>query len=92
MHKCAHTDRQRERDRCDFIHVCLILTHPVKLAISLFSMIDVLLSGIYAFITLKENVAKSTTDIITDLRVLVKNNIASYAIPDIIQVWRLLIR
>ncbi|KAK2141361.1 hypothetical protein LSH36_1111g01020 [Paralvinella palmiformis] len=44
--------------------------------------------GIYAFITLKENVAKSTTDIITDLRVLVKNNIASYAIPDIIQVTK----
>ncbi|KAG1685095.1 Acetyl-coenzyme A synthetase 2-like, mitochondrial [Nymphon striatum] len=42
--------------------------------------------SVYAYIILKDNVHKSTEAIVQDLRESVKSNIASYAIPDYIQI------
>ena len=38
--------------------------------------------GIYAFLSLKENVSESKEDIIKELKALVKSKIAAYAIPE----------
>jgi acetyl-CoA synthetase len=42
---------------------------------------DILGEGIYAFVTLKDNVKKSEIEIIEDLKKLVKKQISGYAVP-----------
>ena len=43
-------------------------------------------SGIYAYITLKERVSLSDEEIENDLRQMVKEKIAAYAVPEMMQV------
>lgn len=40
----------------------------------------------YAFVILKDDVTESDEDIIKELKALVRQKIAAYAVPDIIQV------
>ena len=42
----------------------------------------------YAYVTLKEHVTKSSDEIIKELRATVKQKIASYAVPEMMQVRR----
>ena len=43
-------------------------------------------SGIYAYVVLKENVTEPESDIIKELKDSVKKNVASFAVPDRVQV------
>ena len=49
-------------------------------------------TGVYAYVTLKEGVTESQEHIIQELRTLVKQHIASYAVPEMVQVGALLAR
>ena len=49
-------------------------------------LFSITLLGIYAYITLKEDITESEEDIIKQLRALVKKKIAGYAVPEIVQV------
>ena len=43
-------------------------------------------TGVYAFVTLKEEVSEPIDQIIKELKVTVKEQIAAYAVPEMIQV------
>jgi acyl-coenzyme A synthetase/AMP-(fatty) acid ligase len=55
-------------------------------------MSSVLYTGIYAFVTLKERLDESEDEIKSELRQLVREQIAAYAVPDVIQVTDLTMR
>ena len=43
-------------------------------------------AGVYAFVTLKDKVTEKNADILIQLRKLVRNQLAAYAVPEKIQV------
>ena len=45
-----------------------------------------LYSGVYAYVTLKEDITEPPEDIIQELKTMVKSHIASYAVPQMVQV------
>ncbi|XP_030854852.1 acetyl-coenzyme A synthetase 2-like, mitochondrial [Strongylocentrotus purpuratus] len=47
---------------------------------------DIKGEGVYAYVTLKDDVTESEGDIIKELKALVRQKIAAYAVPDIIQI------
>ncbi len=44
------------------------------------------MTGVYAFITLKDHVTEPTDQIVQELKATVRQKIAAYAVPEIIQV------
>ena len=47
---------------------------------------DLAAAGVYAYITLKEHVTEPHEQIEAEMRAVVKQKIASYAVPDMMQV------
>lgn len=45
-----------------------------------------MLSGVYAYVTLKEEVQKTNEEITEELKALVKKQIGSFAVPECMQV------
>ena len=43
-------------------------------------------SGVYAYVVLKDDILEPVNQIKTELRDIVKRNIASYAVPEMVQV------